>query len=567
MSSIVVHQLSAQGKLSRAESASHDKSSKVLRVQVEPSARLSVQIDGANFSGNTLPSGKKPILKKSGKNLLLEVDEETLIEFTDFYAVQGAVLDGEDWHFATDISLTTPGFQADSAELPVLETASPGQTTSPTSPGGSAFGGIMLLGVAASAGVALAKTGAVASLPENTDPPVNPPAPQSVVSGMLTGGPVISGSRLKVVLYKADGSLINGTEAASTALVDDQGRYSINVGSYTGVVIAKVVDDNGTAPDYMDEATGVAVDLNANYMAVGVVDSANLTLHINPLTTLAAIKAGLQADGSGTVTADQVVKANAAIAKAVGLTGVLTTLLPDVTNDDKPGANAIGRVLAALSGLDAMHGGDAQTTLAMLAQQMDTSGSQMIVSPAFYSALLKGAAKAQQGNPLANGGLLGQMQIDLTNLKMAAADKAVAEEIAAKALEEAAAAKATAKADAAAKAAQDKAAADKAAAEEIVAKALVKAVAAKALVDAQAAFNAVKNGTDTAAITAAQNALTAASTAAAKATAEADAASKAVQDKAAADKAAAEEIAAKAADEVAAAKALVAAQTALTAAN
>lgn len=139
------------------------------------------------------------------------------------------------------------------------------------------------------------------------------------VDGVVTAGPVIIGNGLTVNLYKAD-----GTTLLKSGTLNGSGQFHIDIGSYTGVVIAKVIDANAGA-DYMDEATGLAKNLNANLMAVAVVTGGVVTLNINPVTTIAAIKAGLASDGSGHVDATSVGNANAAVAAAFGLGDITTT--------------------------------------------------------------------------------------------------------------------------------------------------------------------------------------------------------------------------------------------------
>jgi hypothetical protein len=79
----------------------------------------------------------------------------------------------------------------------------------------------------------------------------------NTVTGTIVGGPVLAGNDLKVIAYQADGVTVLGE-----GTVDATGKFTIDVGSYTGVVIAKVINQ-GTEADYLDEATGVGKDLNA----------------------------------------------------------------------------------------------------------------------------------------------------------------------------------------------------------------------------------------------------------------------------------------------------------------
>ncbi|MCE9569181.1 MAG: hypothetical protein K8R10_04090, partial [Rhodocyclales bacterium] len=135
--------------------------------------------------------------------------------------------------------------------------------------GGTGFGGLGLGGLALG-GVAAAAGGggsAVAAVVNN------------IISGIVVAGPVLGGNGLKVEIYAAD-----GTTKLGESTLDATGKFTVNVGSYTGIVIARLVDANG-GDDYLDEATGVPKDLNANLMATSVVSGGTVTLNINPLTT------------------------------------------------------------------------------------------------------------------------------------------------------------------------------------------------------------------------------------------------------------------------------------------
>jgi hypothetical protein len=141
-----------------------------------------------------------------------------------------------------------------------------------------------------------------------------------LVQGNIVAGPLVAGHGLTVSIFSSTGTLLQ-----SGVAVANDGSFSVRVAANLGDVLIAKVTDSSTGADYSDEATGVAKDLNANLFAAVIVSdlSAPVQAQINPVTTLAAIKAGLGADGSGTVSnATAVRDANALVAKALGLDNV-----------------------------------------------------------------------------------------------------------------------------------------------------------------------------------------------------------------------------------------------------
>ncbi|MEI6761566.1 MAG: hypothetical protein WCO22_14070 [Betaproteobacteria bacterium] len=190
------------------------------------------------------------------------------------------------------------------------------------------------------------------------------PAANSIVTGTVVAGPVIAGHSLKVEIYAA-----NGSTKLGEAALDATGKFSVDIGVYSGVIIARVVN-TGTGQDYLDEATGLAKDLNATLMATAVVPGGTIAVNINPLTAIAAQKAGLAADGSGSIAnATSVTNANAAVAAAFGLADLTGTTVVATNSgsfnatDGLTSGEKYGAVLAALSGVDQAKGGDSQATI------------------------------------------------------------------------------------------------------------------------------------------------------------------------------------------------------------
>jgi hypothetical protein len=370
--------------------------SEVLKIQAQPGAKISFNVEGAKPAEAMNAKAKTSNIKKSGKNLVLESEGEALVEVTDFYSTADASVGNVSWNYAAGDAAAmtaTPVAQALASDAAVSESGAllPVIASGWLAAGGAAVVAAVASGGGSSAAAVAGGGGVVAS---------------NVVSGVITAGPLISGHGLSVVLYKAD-----GTTQLGTAQVDINGKFSKDVGSYTGVIIAQVID-SGTGKDYADEASGVDVNLSSHLMAVGVMTGGALKLNINPLTAIAAQKAGLSGvDGSGLIaTTTDASDANAAVAKAFGLPDITQTD-PDTTNDTVAGSNAIGAVLAALSGLDAFNG-NAQTTINNLASVLGITAAGVLTTSA-QTAVLQGAAIADSGGTL---GLVNKVSDTLTAL-------------------------------------------------------------------------------------------------------------------------------------------------------
>jgi hypothetical protein len=220
------------------------------------------------------------------------------------------------------------------------------------------------------------------------------------VSGQIVAGPVADGNGLSVDIY-----LANGTLLVSGVLVNADGSFTAtNLPVVAGDVIFARVVDSTTGADYLDESTGVAKDLNAVLLAVKAVEGTSVTMNINPLTTIAAIKAGLAADGSGTIANAAAAKnANTATAQAFGLSGIdITTASVVATNsggytsvDGLSSGEKVGAVLAALSGLDSLNAGNSQTTITALSQLVTVDGNKGQLSGDGQLSLMRGATEAE----------------------------------------------------------------------------------------------------------------------------------------------------------------------------
>ena len=214
-----------------------------------------------------------------------------------------------------------------------------------------------------------------------TTTPVTPPSGIPIVRrlavGVVMAGPVISSNDLEVQLFEADNVTFLGV-----AVIDATGHFLMDIHGYLGVVVAKVVS-NGNHADFIDEATGLAVNLDISLGAVGVADATGITLYVNPLTTIAALLSGWQSQGWKVAEPNEsaVLQANATVAAAFGLTGSLTAPLNlaaviDVDGQGNSSADQYGKVLAALSAMDEHHDGMA-ATIAYLSRDLEANSGTL----------------------------------------------------------------------------------------------------------------------------------------------------------------------------------------------
>jgi hypothetical protein len=237
------------------------------------------------------------------------------------------------------------------------------------------------------AAIGLSGAGAGASAGANT------------IFGGIVLGPVVTGNGLTVEAFQADGI----TAIGSSVAVNTDGSFTVNLGSYIGVVILRVVDTNSAA-DYADEATGTQVDLSAALFAVVDAVGGSITVTITPLTTLAAQQAGVTESGGvlagTTLDEDTVNQANDGVAKAFGLEDIINTIPRAVINSDgssSSDSDAYGKVLASLSGVDKSTGGVSET-INTLKDALSGTGSDLSLSAAAQQIILDGAQQAELDN-------------------------------------------------------------------------------------------------------------------------------------------------------------------------
>ncbi len=355
---------------------------------------------GAKYALIDVSTGKSPeglFVKRKGSSLIVESEDDgALVEITEFYDepetafIPQAELDGS--------TLVGASVTNDS---PVIETTANGDqivwrgssdsdlfTPMTAGLGALGLGGIAL--AAGSGGGGDGDGGSEISV-------VNK------VAGTIVGGPVVAGNDLRVEVYQADGVTLLGE-----AQVNPDGTFSIAVGSYLGVVIARVVN-TGSSADYLDEATQAGKDLNAELFAMEVVTQPNstVTVNLNVLSTLAYHKVQDATEG-GVPAASTVDDINDAVADLFGLPNLHgTTVVP--TNggsfDSNNGLSAgeiYGAVLAALSGADTQNGGNSQQTIADLLAGLQVNNGKATLTESVQGIVVQGGeyTSAQTGQDL-----------------------------------------------------------------------------------------------------------------------------------------------------------------------
>ncbi|MCU6667798.1 cadherin domain-containing protein [Enterobacteriaceae bacterium H4N4] len=260
--------------------------------------------------------------------------------------------------------------------------------------------GVLGLGGAIGVGIAAASGGGGHDNGGKQDNGGGEPAVQNAVELNFVGGPALSSNDLNVEIYQADGKTLIGT-----GTLGPNGSVTVSAGSYSGVVIVKLVNSGGAA-DYLDEATGVGKDLSAQLWSMGVIsgDNSTLVLNINVLTTLAYTKAqealGGTTDSPATLGAAQVAEMSAAISSLFGVDSIMNTTVVatnggiyDATDGLSDGEK-YGLLLAAFSGAEANAGASTQTILDTVTAGITLGSSSSSLSDQVQSLLIKGAAAA-----------------------------------------------------------------------------------------------------------------------------------------------------------------------------
>ncbi|MBL0499885.1 cadherin repeat domain-containing protein [Aeromonas caviae] len=355
---------------------------------------------GAKYALIDTSTGKSPdglFVKRKGGSLIIESsDDGVLVELTDFY-------DEPDTAFIPQAELDGSALNgaAVTSESPVIETAANGEQLIWQGSSDSDFFTPITVGLGALGlgGIALAAgSGGGSDSDGGTDAGV-----VNRVAGTIVGGPVVAGNDLRVEVYQADGVTLLGE-----AQVNPDGTFSIAVGSYLGVVIARVVN-TGSSADYLDEATQAGKDLNAELFAMEVVSQPNstVTVNLNVLSTLAYHK--VQDAAAGSLPAESMVNdINNAVADLFGLPSLHGTTVVPTNGGAFDSANGLsageiyGAVLAALSGADSQNGGNSQKTIEDLLAGLQVSNGKATLTESAQGIVVQGGeyTSAQTGQNL-----------------------------------------------------------------------------------------------------------------------------------------------------------------------
>ena len=356
-----------------------------VRMTVKPNAKIAIRMDDQEITGKQTVQGQTLKLRKVGAELYVETENgEILVYLDDFYQTTDVMLVGADWPYTSDDTLRL---------VNASEGVMAGTNMIVASSGVSWLGGG--LGFAAAAG---SGGGGSAAAPEVAK------LFKLVVTAVA--GP-----------FKTNVSMILTTETGErySAVSDENGKYSFDIpAGYKGTLLVSVKDLNGdSATDFMDEATGSAKGLDTQMRAMLVVDNTkDVSIAVSPATELAARQAGLgEGDTAKAPAADVINKANADVAKLLGMEGVdLVLTVPVLILNADGGKNAAyndadgvspaekyAQVLAMLSGLDKQNGGSIDATLDSL-QDLVKAGD----TAALRDKLIEGA-KAFEANPSVAG--------------------------------------------------------------------------------------------------------------------------------------------------------------------
>ena len=368
-----------------------------VQLSLPPGAQIAVEVQGPNLkqTASANSGAKKLQAKRFGDDLVIEGEGEKLVSVTDYYSTKDVSIGTLQWDPSEPIvqpatptaSTTTFEGRAAQTATPVetvaaADTATAATTASAAAARSSGSMGWLALGLGLAGGGG-GGGGGSAVAPSNVG---------NTLSGVITAGPVVSGNNLSANVYRADGTLIGA------ATIDSSGRFTANVGNYSGVVIVKVTSSGSTSGDFKDEATGINMHLDATLLAVGQVSASGGTLNVNPLTTVVARKAGVDAAGKPPAQLDTatIAQANTVVSKALGLSGDIHQLSAQTSLNAKgetQNPNEVGAILAAISGMASK--GTQQTAINDLINAIGADGS---LASSGLEKLIEGARTSDPSN-------------------------------------------------------------------------------------------------------------------------------------------------------------------------
>ncbi|CAG36834.1 Ig-like domain-containing protein [Desulfotalea psychrophila] len=284
------------------------------------------------------------IIKRSGDNLDIEIDEEPIAQIEDFYGQDlGAI-------YSVDGSLTP----AEGMAITGTETTTAGPTDEivwQASEGAESISPwVWAGGLLGAGGIAMAAGGGSSDGSSLADKG----SASHDVTVRAVAGPFLATSHALVEFYDDGGNQLG------TGKFETNGQVKLSIGDYKGAILVKVIDNNEGAGDYLDEASGLSLSLGAPLRAMGYADgNGDVYISVTPLTELAARQAGIT--GNEVNEADLAV--NDQIAELFAVEDILAPVVTvvddayDSSDEINETAEHYGEILAQLSGADKTSGG------------------------------------------------------------------------------------------------------------------------------------------------------------------------------------------------------------------
>ncbi|CAB5503515.1 BspA family leucine-rich repeat surface protein, partial [Bathymodiolus thermophilus thioautotrophic gill symbiont] len=166
---------------------------------------------------------------------------------------------------------------------------------------------------------------------------------KTLITGDVNLGLVTSNS-LKIQAF------VDGTAISEKFVVDDNGKFTITLNKLysQGTIVTLELTDTTTTADYINEASGIAEDLNSDLKAIIVIQSNNTKINITPLTDIAA----KIMDKETSLTEELVASINAQVGEVFNIFGDVTTEMVKTVINNKGevvAGNAYGKALAIVS--------------------------------------------------------------------------------------------------------------------------------------------------------------------------------------------------------------------------
>ena len=337
-----------------------------------------IALQGATYSlmdteTDSFPEGVT--LVQNENNLTILLDDEELLVIQDYF-IEGREASFDDTGSILPSSTAIPNLEVadsdfttawnaeDSITLSVSESAAAVGTASAASQGIGwgwiALGGLGAVGVAAAVNSSSNDSSSTAETEQNN-------VVISSAAGTFT-------STVRIDLFDQSGNLISSEQHDYST-----GDY-VYTGTYSGPMLVEIIDINGAAVDYIDEATGEAKSLGTSLRAMTTTDGqTDQAISVTPLTELATQLAGITSENRSVTTED--VSLNTQVATLFGLNDILAK--PAVVTEDTSGADEAaikyGEALAILSGADSDNSGaSAAETIANISNALKDDDGNLL---------------------------------------------------------------------------------------------------------------------------------------------------------------------------------------------